>query len=200
MEGLAEAMQEFTGPRLDDVCQSLMSIAPIFELLARGDVEQAKNQAMSLSGDISAEFLDSEGLDAMSQEELSALAEQMQSFVAVCDEPSRENVEMLLRREAESEADTCRMTINEWSSTFRQLNNETWTIVQDGAQGSCGIVRLDRFICDADYPSLCEFVSEKRILAPNAEGFIPCSELDETPQLYGWGRTGSFLKCSIVDF
>jgi hypothetical protein len=97
-------------------------------------------------------------------------------------------------------ARTCSVWINSWEASFKPVSDLVWTLTGEEPAGTCGVIQLDRFVCDPDYPRLCDFIAEKRVLNPEGEGLLPCSELDERAVRYGWRSEDVYLSCDILDF
>lgn len=123
------------------------------------------------------------------------------ALAKLCENPSEGDFEALMRLELEKEASTCNLMVNKWAGTFRPISDTIWALRSDGPEGLCGVQRLDRFECK-DGMFSCEFISEKRILNPDAEPDfdISCSDLEERPFRYELNSDGVYLDCDIMSF
>lgn len=207
LAGIGSLMEELNsegGEAWEETCVSLQPLFEIAELLFEGDFEQA--QAVTLQdenqGEPAPELEEMwRTLSQAGPTELADSARQMALMADLCEEVTRDRVEALVRAQHELLSRTCRPFINTWESEFQQISDQVWTIVNHTPSGECGIVRLDRFECDETHPSLCNFISEKRVLNPDGDGLLgSCSNFDETEFVYEWNEGPRYLPCDRVEF
>lgn len=207
LAGIDSFMEELTsdgGEAWQETCVSLQPILEIEELLFEGDFEQV--EALTLQHENQGEL--APGLEetwrSLSQAgpiELADRSRQISLMADLCEEVTRDRVEAFVRADHELRSRTCRPFINTWESEFLQISDQVWTIVNHTPFGECGIVRLDRFECDETHPSLCNFISEKRVLNPDGDSILgSCSNFDETTYVYEWNEGPRYLTCDRIEF
>jgi hypothetical protein len=126
-----------------------------------------------------------------------------------CDDPSESSARDFAAFSVESDAATCRISSQTYSSVFKQLeSNEGIWIVESGPSGACGVLRTDRFVWE---PALTggfgfyNYISSKRVLNKDGSvkavtGEIPCSSFDEEEYPYSWESRQVFLRCKSFEF
>ena len=184
----------------DGLCELAATLIDVYSAAARGDGPQIERHALKLPKDLLSSDMLSEIL-SLDRRAIGDTLSTLKAASAVCEDPTdRTRIESFLRNELDQETRTCKLFINSWTNQFRQISDSIWSIVQDGPQGSCGVIRLDRFECRSDHPTLCDFVSEKRVMAPGAMGVMPCNNLDESVTRYAPGYTAMYLDCEMLRF
>jgi hypothetical protein len=201
-ERLPSAIKDYHESGIGEICINVKETAPLLELLVSGDKDGARSLFNKMPKEVRENFDFADAIDRMSRlgfRELKDMWTMFGTIASICDEPSDDNVEALLRLSLEKEARTCKISINKWSQTFRPISEIIWALSSDGPEGICGVQRLDRFECH-DGGTFCEFISEKRILNPDGKHLgISCGILEERAFRYKYGD-GVYLDCNIVSF
>lgn len=118
---------------------------------------------------------------------------------SVCEQPSRENIEKLIRIEHEKDVRTCKSFVNKYSQIYVKVSDGIW-VVKSEPTGSCGVVNTSKFIADKKYGVLWEHETSKIILNKDGSLFegMDCSNLDESKTLYSWKGAPHFLRCDYI--
>lgn len=203
-ERLPGVIEQFQQEDMGEVCQYMLPLQGLMEALMRGDEDEAKSYLSQMPEKAREDFDFAEAVDGVSRldgREMEDMQAMLGATAKLCENPSEGDVEALMRLELEKEARTCKLWINNWTGTFRPISEAIWTLRSDGPEGQCGVQRLDRFECKGGSYS-CEFISEKRILNPDAEPVmgIPCGDLEERAFRYEHDSDGVYLDCDIVSF
>lgn len=119
-----------------------------------------------------------------------------------CVNPDKENYINLLTSSIKKKYNTCRIFTNKFEISFKKFD-DNW-IADTSPQGTCGIVRLDRF--EKEFMKLSaipfwNYVSKKAITNPNGEfGVTKCDTLDETEYFHSWRIRDLDLECEYISF
>lgn len=201
---LADMLPEFETEGFKEGCEAMVDIpyVEIFEAAQSGDNRRLEELGASIPDFDATEVL--RRLEDVDPREIQYFLAFMDASAALCEEPSMENAERLVRLEHERESRTCKLLINDWEDTFERVSDQVWVIQSSGPRGACGVVRLDRFECDEKSPTLCNFLSEKKVLNPEGmplEGFgSTCGMLSEGVFEYSWKREQRYLDCEVVEY
>ena len=203
-ERLPGVIEQLQHEDIGEVCQYMLPLQGLMEALIRGDEDEAKLYLSQMPEKAREGFDFAEAADGVSRldgREMADMQAMLGTTAKLCENPSDGDVEALMRLELEKEARTCKLWINNWAGTFRPISDTIWALRSDGPEGQCGVQRLDRFECkDGSYS--CEFISEQRILSPDADSIIgiPCGDLEERAFRYEYDSDGVYLDCDIVSF
>lgn len=199
-DNLKGMLNDWSEEEVSEFCSDMTLLAPVYDALESGNLDTAKSLANSLSTDERDLSVLADKLDDFGAKELEDATNFFGALQSLCKDPGAATFSAYLRLQAEREARTCDIYVNQWTDTYRRVSGEVWSIVQGGPEGVCGVVRLDRFQCDSGSGLLCDFIAEKRILNPEGQGMLACDDLDETPTRYSWRPKESYLACDILNF
>lgn len=202
-ERLPGIIEQFQQEDMGEACQYFLPLQRLMEALIRGNKDEAESILSQMPEKSFEEFDFAEAVEKVSRtdsREMEDMQAMLTTMVRLCDGPNEGDIEALFRLELEKEARTCKLRINNWTDTFRPISEKIWVLMSEGPEGLCGAQGLDRFECKYGRSS-CEFISERRILNPDAKMFgIPCSGLEEGALRYEHDSEGVYLDCNIVSF
>jgi hypothetical protein len=131
------------------------------------------------------------------------LTKMADAMLAFCKSPTEENFLNLTGFSFDIEARTCSVISSSYKQRFKQVyGSDTWTVVQDGPQGVCGIVNVSRFEPDATEPVFWKYFAKKVVTNKSGE-LLPgasCSGLDESEFEYNWRSKTVQLGCDYIEF
>lgn len=129
------------------------------------------------------------------------LARKDQFFSAVdklCAERSADAAKELLVLAHESGAETCEPMFNKYTQVFVKVDASLW-VVESSPTGVCGIVNTSRLYGDPKYSFLWNYQASKVITNKNGTDIVPCSGLDERPQIYAWNQAAVYKNCKFLE-
>lgn len=182
-ESLPKVMSGLTTEDLADVCAYAAPISDLVIALKSGEA----NAVSEVLHTIPADLMDALNIDdamarirAVDDRKIQNIVSYSTHLSAICEDPSRANVEAFLRHDGETLARTCDLTILEFEGTFAQVSDRIWSTERRDPSGLCAVVRLDRFECSRNSAS-CDLVIERRVLNPDAKGTFgfPCRDWEE---------------------
>jgi hypothetical protein len=201
---LDDILPEFETEGFKEGCEAIvdMPLTEMLEAAQSGDKRRLEELGASTPDFDATEVLDEFG--EKDPREIQDMLTAIDALAALCEKPSKENAEHLIRLEHEKESRTCKLWINDWEDTFERVSDRVWAIQSSGPRGACGVVRLDRFECEEKHPRLCNFLSEKKVLNPEGmplEGLgSTCGMLSEGVFEYSWKRGERYLDCEVVEY
>ena len=149
-------------------------------------------------------------LTNLSELEKADLLKVAKSFIAYCDNPTKEMLVSIVRLSHDRDVRTCQVSSHTFTQTFKQLSEigsgSVW-IAQGAAEGPCGIVQLSRFEPEElgagkSKSIYWKYVARKAVTNPDGELLLggKCSALDEGAYLYDWRSKEHQLSCDYIQF
>jgi hypothetical protein len=143
-----------------------------------------------------------EGEAQLSRESSPQLVERTGQFYGaidkLCSNKDVEAARELLVLSHESGAEVCEPTFNRYTQVFVKVDENLW-VVESSPSGSCGIVNTSRLYGDLKYPFLWNYEASKVITNKDGNDVVPCSSLDERPQIYAWDQPPVYKNCRFIE-
>ena len=125
------------------------------------------------------------------------------AFVGFCRDKSLENYLKIIRLVNGKKNRTCIAGSQTWKTTFNRAGRTTWSAVTT-PEGTCGIVRLDRFEREiaggrAKIP-FWNFISKKAVTNPKGKGLYgqSCNWFDENEYKWSWRTREVPMDCDYI--
>jgi hypothetical protein len=118
----------------------------------------------------------------------------------LCAQPTRSNVEELLRFMAEKDSKTCRIWANPYKETFEWQPQGKW-VSNRGPGGICGVIYVSTLTAedkDREMPALWRYETRKIVTSKEAGGQL--CPVDEQPIRYSWKAPSKALTCEFIEF
>jgi hypothetical protein len=145
-------------------------------------------------------MIDGEAL--LASEASPQLIEKMEQFYSainkLCLEKDAAAAREFLVLSHESSAEICEPTFNHYTQTFVRVAENLW-VVESSPSGSCGIINTSRLYGDPKYPFLWNYQASKIITNKSGTDIVPCSGLDERPQIYAWDQSPVYKNCQFLE-
>lgn len=199
-ERLPDAMADLTGADSEATCTYFAGLEQTIRAALNGDLDAARAHVAEMPDEARAEFdfeVFAKEMEGMDPRQGADILQGFTAMSAACNDPGEDSVEALLRQQLELEARTCKLFLNSWKDTFKQVSDKVWSLADSSAKGQCAVSRLDRFECDGPYS--CAYIAEKRVLNKEGKGVIPCRELEETAFRYEHSEP-IYLGCGIMSW
>ncbi len=122
----------------------------------------------------------------------------------LCNDPSRKDIESMIRLMYDKEMRTCAIYTSNWSETFILSANGTQWTSNKGPTGECGLIDIGVFKKDAkDKSALRIWTYESKRIVTNkkgkwAMGLLGCEER-ENQEFFDWKKAENFLGCDYIE-
>jgi hypothetical protein len=116
----------------------------------------------------------------------------------LCAERSAEAAKEMILLAHESGLETCEPVFNKYTEVFVKVDASLW-VVESSPTGVCGIVNTSRLFSDPKYSFLWNYQASKVITNKNGTDIVPCSGLDERPQIYNWNQAAVYKNCKFLE-